>query len=166
MEGLRKIRIIAKATRTLVNLNSFERSESVASKRMQATSRSPSCGALSHNRLTTPSANLNLSPSRARSAGGGPASLACSFDDSASANCDPFTDPPSTNPTQHHCHVPFGNLTPNWRPQRINRLLYCRTRSSQKIRIILPIRSQQRTPVFTSNIIIVAERTTSPIGAF
>jgi hypothetical protein len=84
VEGLRKIRIIAKATRTLVNLNSFERSESVASKRMQATSRSPSCGALSHNRLTTPSANLNLSPSRARSAGGGPASLACSFDDSAS----------------------------------------------------------------------------------
>jgi hypothetical protein len=84
VEGLRKIRIIAKATRTLVNLNSFERSESVASKRIQATSRSPSCGALSHNKLTTPNANLNLSPSRARSAAGGAVSLACSFDDSAS----------------------------------------------------------------------------------
>ncbi|XP_059350945.1 sodium channel protein 60E-like [Daphnia carinata] len=82
VEGLRKIRTIAKATRTLVNLNSFERSESVASKRMQLASRSPSCVALSHNRLATP--NANASPARGRSAAGGAASLACSFDDSAS----------------------------------------------------------------------------------
>ncbi|XP_045030730.1 sodium channel protein 60E isoform X2 [Daphnia magna] len=84
VEGLRKIRTIAKATRTLVNLNSFERSESVASKRIQLASRSPSCVALAHNRLATPNANINVSPSRARSAAAGAVSLACSFDDSVS----------------------------------------------------------------------------------
>lgn len=104
VEGLKKIRIIAKATRTLVNLSSFERSESVVSKRVNddrvfspvpagagasesvvtgaaaaedATSRSQSCTGI---RLA-PAVHVSPSISASRARG---VSLACSFDDSAS----------------------------------------------------------------------------------
>ena len=101
VEGLKKIRIIAKATRTLVNLSSFERSESVVSKRVNdgdrvvspvagvtesaavvahdPASRSQSCSAI---RLA-PAVHVSPSISASRARG---VSLACSFDDSASVH--------------------------------------------------------------------------------
>lgn len=73
VEGLKKIKTIAKATRTLVNLNSFERSESVVGKKIQielgptvALTKSPglqdrrrsqSCGALQSPALAVPAAS-------------------------------------------------------------------------------------------------------------
>lgn len=110
VEGLKKIRIIAKATRTLVNLSSFERSESVVSKRCNEeqrlanaiarveaqelpTSRSHSCNAIGHSsnfKLAPITANVSpsISTGRVRGGGGG-TSLAFSFEDSASVQFQP-----------------------------------------------------------------------------